>query len=226
LNIYGFQGYPQVRDLDMNGYPLEMTKSFWTGFKVPSGADISQYSDNELALQASRGNIALFQALVERYRRQAYFYARGMVRNSDDAHDLSQEAFVRVYRHLKRFNPAYPFKVWLFHILSNLCKNHLRQKKTRDNVMVTSDDAGESAAPDTDQPDRLFGRTEVQSQVWNAIGKLPEKFREIIILSHFEELSYNQMAEILGIPRGSVMSRLYYARLKLREILEEMGVEL
>lgn len=149
-----------------------------------------------------------------------------MVRNSDDAYDLSQEAFVRVYKHLKRFDPKYPFKIWLFHILSNLCKNHLRQKKTRDNVMTSSDEAAESAVSNTAEPDRLFSQTEVQAQVWTAIDKLPEKFREIIILSHFQEMSYDQMAEVLEIPRGSVMSRLYYARLKLREILEEMGVEL
>jgi RNA polymerase sigma-70 factor (ECF subfamily) len=208
----------------MNGYPLEIKKPLWTGLRL--SADISQYGDNDLVLQASRGNISSFKTLVERYQKQAYFYARGMVRNSDDAYDLSQEAFVRVYRHLKKFNPAYPFKVWLFHILSNLCKNHLRQRKTRDKVVVSSHDASESAAPDTSDPDRLFSQAEVQGQVWIAIGKLPEKFREIIILSHFQEMSYDQMAEVLEIPRGSVMSRLYYARLKLREILEEMGVEL
>jgi RNA polymerase sigma-70 factor (ECF subfamily) len=208
----------------MNGYPLEVKKPLWTGLRL--GPDISQYDDNDLALQASRGNIASFKALVERYQRLAYFYARGMVRNSDDAYDLSQEAFVRVYRHLKKFNPAYPFKVWLFHILRNLCKNHLRQKKTRDRVMVSSEDVGESAATINADPDRLFVRTELEGQVWTAIGKLPEKFREIIILSHFQEMSYDQMAEVLEIPRGSVMSRLHYARLKLREILEEMGVEL
>ncbi len=208
----------------MNGYPLEIKKPLWTGLRLAS--DTSQYDDNDLALQASRGKVASFKALVERYQKQAYFYARGMVRNSDDAYDLSQEAFVRVYRHLKKFNPAYPFKVWLFHILSNLCKNHLRQKKTRDRIIVSSEDVGESAAPDTAEPDRLFGRSELEGQVWTAIGRLPEKFREIIILSHFQEMSYDQMAEVLEIPRGSVMSRLYYARLKLREILEEMGVEL
>ncbi len=210
----------------MNGYPLELSRPIWTRMGSTAKIEKSRRSDNELVLQAARGRISSFKELVERYQAQAYSYARVMVRNSDDAYDLSQEAFIRVYRNLRKFNPAYPFKVWLFHILSNLCKNHLRQKRTRDNVMSSSDEAPDGAIPETGQPDRVYGRSEVQAQVWKAIDALPEKFREIIILSHFQEMPYDQMAEVLEIPRGSVMSRLYYARLKLREILEEMGVEL
>lgn len=210
----------------MNGYPLEIPRSIWTGIKLSTKTAATECSDNELVNQAVRGKIASFKTLVERYQKQAYLYARGMVHNSDDAYDLSQEAFVRVHKHLKRFDPTYPFKVWLFHILSNLCKNHLRQRKTREKVISSSDEATILAVSDSATPDRLFSQTEVQAQVWNGIGRLPEKFREIIILSHFQEMSYDQMAEVLEIPRGSVMSRLYYARLKLREILTEMGVEL
>ncbi len=210
----------------MDGYPLGMIKAAWMGIRLPEKAAAIDCSDNELVKQTLRGKIASFKELVGRYQKQAYFFARGMVHNSDDAYDLSQEAFVRVYKHLSRFDQAYPFKVWLFHILSNLCKNHIRQKKTRDKVVVSSDEAAELAVSGAAEPDRLFSQSEVQKQVWKAIGQLPEKFREIIILSHFEEMSYDQIAQTLDIPRGSVMSRLYYARLKLREILETMGVEI
>jgi RNA polymerase sigma-70 factor, ECF subfamily len=209
----------------MTGFPLEIAKPFWAGFKVPEKIS-EQCNDNELVAQAVRGRIASFKELVERHQKPAYLFARGMVHNSDDAYDLSQEAFVRVYKHLKKFDPAYPFKVWLFHILANLCKNHIRQKKTREKMVVSADDAVELAISPTADPDKLFSQTEIQAQVWKAIGELPEKFREIIILNHFQEMSYDQIAQVLEIPRGSVMSRLYYARLKLREILEEMGVEL
>jgi RNA polymerase sigma-70 factor (ECF subfamily) len=183
-------------------------------------------SDNDLVAQAAKGRMAAFKELVERYQRRAYFFALGMVHNSDDAYDLSQEAFVRVHKHLKKFDQKYPFRVWLFHILSNLCKNHIRQRKTHENVIVASDDERTPTIADNRDPEITLDKAELRSQVWTAIGQLPEKFREIIILSHFQEMSYEQMAQILEIPRGSVMSRLYYARLKLREIIEKMGVEL
>lgn len=215
----------------MNGYPLKIPaiRTAWAGMnigKMNSAIAAVEKSDNDLVKEASKGRTSAFKELVERYQKRAYLFARGMVHNTDDAYDLSQEAFVRVYKHLKRFDYAYPFRVWLFHILANLCKNHLRQRKTRDNVVTDTGEEMPEGVSQTGNPDIVFDRTETQSQVWEGIGKLPEKFREIIILSHFQEMSYDQMAQVLEIPRGSVMSRLYYARLKLREILEEMGVEL
>jgi RNA polymerase sigma-70 factor, ECF subfamily len=215
----------------MNGYPLKIPaiKSVWAGMNIrkmnPVEAVIEK-SDNDLIKEASNGRSSAFKELVERYQKQAYLFARGMVHNTDDAYDLSQEAFVRVYKHLKRFDYAYPFRVWLFHILANLCKNHLRQRKTRDNVVTDTGEEMPEGVSETGNPDIIFNQSETQARVWQGIGRLPEKFREIIILSHFQDMSYDQMAQVLEIPRGSVMSRLYYARLKLREILEEMGVEL
>ena len=215
----------------MNGYPLKISafRNPWAGAdnsKMITAVNAVEKSDNDLVKEASSGRSLAFKELVERYQKRAYLFARGMVHNTDDAYDLSQEAFVRVYKHLKRFDYAYPFRVWLFHILSNLCKNHIRQRKTRENVVADTGDEMPEGISQTGNPDIMFNRSETQTQVWEAIGKLPEKFREIIILSHFQEMSYDQMAQVLEIPRGSVMSRLYYARLKLREILEEMGVEL
>jgi RNA polymerase sigma-70 factor (ECF subfamily) len=214
----------------MDGFPLKITSpsAVLSGAKLTmqTAASKTEICDNDLVGHALKGRISAFKELVERYQRRAYFFALGMVRNSDDAHDLSQEAFVRVYKHLRRFDNNYPFKVWLFHILSNLCKNHLRQRKTRENVVVGSDDEYTLTIPDHRDPAMALDKTELQAQVWKAIEQLPEKFREIIILNHFQEMSYDQIAQVLDIPRGSVMSRLYYARLKLREIIEKMGVEL
>jgi len=214
----------------MNGYPLRIPaiKAIWTGSRVTMQNSIAaaERSDNDLAKDAAGGRVSAFRVLVERYQKRAYLYARSMVHNSDDAYDLSQEAFVRVYRHLKKFDPAYPFRVWLFHILSNLCKNHLRQRKTRDAVVIGAGEQEIEAVSPTDNPDIVFHKSETQAQVWEAIGQLPDKFREIIILSHFQDMPYDQIAKVLDIPRGSVMSRLYYARLKLREILEKKGVSL
>ncbi len=209
----------------MNGYPLKIA-----GIVPGRIAEVSvvgeESSDNDLALSALGGNAGSFRQLVERHQRHAILYARGMVGNTDDAYDLSQEAFIRAFRNLKRFNPVYPFRVWFFRILSNLCKNHLRQRRSRAKVVTSSELTGRAAAPKTERPDIVFERTEIERQVWEGIRELPEKFKEIIMLSHFQEMSYEQIAVTLDIPRGSVMSRLYYARLKLREILNKNGVTL
>jgi RNA polymerase sigma-70 factor (ECF subfamily) len=215
---------------DMDGYPLEIRESgsvlTGTRLKMETAVPRSELADNDLVSQALKGHISAFKELVERYQRRAYHFALGMVHNSDDACDLSQEAFVRVHKHLKRFDRNYPFKVWLFHILSNLCKNHIRQRKTREGVVISTDDERTLTIPDVRSPEKELDKVELQAQVWGAIEQLPDKFKEIIILSHFQEMSYEQMAQVLEIPRGSVMSRLYYARVKLREILESMGVEI
>lgn len=214
-----------TKDFAMNGYPLKIAGMSVQEMIRSSTAEI-EISDNALIRQTLGGKVKSFRKLVQKYQRQAVLFARGMVGNPDDAYDLSQEAFVRVYKHLNRFDSSYPFKVWFFHILSNLCKNHLRQRKNRQAVTTSTEMTETAAAPESRRPDIAFQKTEVQQKVWEGIGELPEKFREIIILCHFQDMSYEQMANVLDIPRGSVMSRLYYARQKLRKILENKGVAL
>ncbi len=208
----------------MNEYPLRMAGI--TAGRMGLRAGEIESDDNALVFQTIRGQISSFRELVDRYRNQAFFFARAMVGNPDDAYDLSQEAFIRVHRHLRKFNPEYSFKTWFFHILSNLCKNHLRHRKIKNSHTASLESFEGLIMSGEDQPDIAFQRNKVQQEVWQAIGELPEKFKEIIILNHFEEMSYEEISRALEIPRGSVMSRLYYARLKLREILEKRGVSL
>ena len=209
----------------MNGYPLEIAETSVCRTMADTAVKID-ISDNALISQTIKGRIRAFRELVIRYQKRAFLYARAMVGNTDDAYDLSQEAFIRVYKHLGRFDQAYPFKVWFFHILSNLCKNHLRQRQNRAKITVSSEMTEATAVPTSQRPDIVFEKSELQQQLWNSIAELPEKFREIIILSHFQEMSYEQISKALEIPRGSVMSRLYYARRKLHDILEEKGITL
>ncbi len=209
----------------MNGYPLKIAGMSVQEMIGPSTVEI-EVSDKALIRQALGGRVKSFRKLVQKYQRQAFLFARGMVGNPDDAYDLSQDAFVRVYKHLNRFDSSYPFKTWFFHILANLCKNHLRQRKNRQAVTTSTEMTETVAAPESRRPDIAFQKTEIQQKVWEGIAELPEKFREITILCHFQDMSYEQIAGILDIPRGSVMSRLYYARQKLRKILENKGVAL
>ncbi|UCC79505.1 MAG: RNA polymerase sigma factor [Candidatus Zixiibacteriota bacterium] len=209
----------------MNGYPLKIP-GITIRRKMTAAEVEGEISDNSLVLQTLQGKVKSFKILVERHQKGAYIFASGMIGNHDDAYDLSQEAFIRAYKNLNRFNPVYQFKTWFFQILSNLCKNHLRQKANRGAVITSSEVTTTAAAPPHQRPDILFEKNEIKRAVWSGINELPDKFREIIVLSHFQEMPYDQIAEVLDIPRGSVMSRLYYARLKLREILEKRGIEL
>ena len=180
--------------------------------------------DQELILQSKKGKMKAFQKLVEKYKKPAYFIALGLVGNRDDAYDLSQEAFIRVYTNMGKFNPRYKFFSWFYAILSNLCKNHLRSRQVKENYLKnrgpeTDTDNQKTSPP---PPDVLLERDEMSKRLWEEIQKLPYEFKEIIVLKHFQGLPYRRISEMLNIPMGSVMSRLYYARKKLKENLKDI----
>ena len=173
--------------------------------------------DKELIFQCQRGKMKAFKTLVEKYKKPAFFVALGLVGNREDAYDLSQEAFVRVFRSIKRYNPEHKFFTWFYTILSNLCKNHLKKRGVQKSHLENID-----VAQDIHSPDVMLEKNEINLRLWEAISKLPYEFKEIILLKHFHEFSYRKISETLNIPMGSVMSRLYYARKKLKENLKDI----
>jgi len=180
--------------------------------------------DLKLILQSKKGKMKAFQKLVEKYKKPAFYIALGLVGNRDDAYDLSQEAFIRVYASIREFNPRYKFFSWFYAILSNLCKNHLRKMEVRQNYIKSGVVNAEMnhlkrQAP---SPDVLVEKNEINLRLWEEISKLPYEFKEIIVLKHFQGLSYKKISEMLNIPLGTVMSRLYHARKKLKENLKDI----
>jgi len=190
----------------------------------PLAGTLGADPDAALSARFARGETRAFRRLVEKYKRRAYYVALGLVGSSDDAWDLSQEAFIRVWRSRKRFDPGRPFWPWFYSVLANLCKNCLRDREVRtrhaEDIRYTETNRRDA----TGNPEAAYQESETQKRVWGAIQKLPFKFREIIVLRHFQDMPYEDIAEQLGIPEGSVMSRLFYARKKLREILENPAV--
>ena len=180
--------------------------------------------DGELLLQSKKGKMKAFRKLVEKYKRQAFFIALGLVGNRDDAYDLSQEAFIRVHANLGKFNPKHRFFSWFYTILSNLCKNHLRNVEVRRSYIKSDPGNGrlDRLKQEALSPDVLLEKNEMNRRLWEEITRLPFEFREIIVLKHFQEFSYRQISEMLNIPIGTVMSRLYHARKKLKENLESI----
>jgi RNA polymerase sigma-70 factor (ECF subfamily) len=167
-----------------------------------------------------RGSSAAFEVFVNRYMKDAYFIALGLVGNREDAMDLSQEAFIRAYRNIKHLKPERKFFPWFYQILKNLCISHLRKRRYRKADSLDNENCPE--IPDnTDcfSPDVVAEKNEFKVKVWQAIGKLDDKHREVIILRHFQNMSYEQIAEALYCNKGTVTSRLYYARKRLEELL-------
>jgi RNA polymerase sigma-70 factor (ECF subfamily) len=182
-------------------------------------------SERDLILRAQAGETAAFGELVARYMRRAYYAALGLVGSHDDALDLSQEAFARAFRARRRINPELPFYTWLYQILRRLCFNHVRDRRVRRNRL---NQAGEWLASQATRraadanPERAVDRAELRKQVQVAIEKLAEREREVIVLKEYEGLRYREIADLLGIPIGTVMSRLYSARRRLADFMEEL----
>ncbi|TKJ38720.1 MAG: RNA polymerase subunit sigma-24 [Planctomycetes bacterium B3_Pla] len=177
--------------------------------------------EETIALQrCRRGSTEAFEVLANRYMKDAYFIALGLVGNREDAMDLSQEAFVRAYRNIKQVKPGRKFFPWFYQILKNLCISHLRKRKYRRASSLDAENCPEvAAASDRFSPEAVAKRNETKDKVWQAIGKLDDKHREVIILRHFQNMSYEQIAAALFCNKGTVTSRLYYARKKLEELL-------
>lgn len=164
---------------------------------------------------------------MQKYMRPAYYVALGYVSRPEDALDLSQDAFVNAFRHIKRFDSSKKFFPWFYSILKNLCTNHLNRIRRRkeDSIDEMAEEEGQISIPvESLNPERNAVRKDLEMKVGRALQSLKPKDKEIIILQHFQDYSYQEIADLLGIPMGTVMSRLYNARQALRYELERIGV--
>ena len=181
-------------------------------------------SDRQLIDQAKAGEPAACDALARRYRRAAYLLALQMLGNRDDAMDVTQDAMLRFFSTLNSFDAARRVQPWLFTIVRNQVRDLWRQRQRRPADAIGESDAlvGQLAAPQP-SPEADLRRQELRQRVWRALATLSPDKREIIVLRDFHDLSYSDIAEVLDIPIGTVMSRLHGARRQLRARLEEEG---
>ncbi len=175
--------------------------------------------EQELILQAMRGDRPSFALLTRRYYKRVHSVALRFVRNNDDAGDIAQETFLRAFRKLGSFDSSRPLFPWLYQIATNLSINHVQRVRKREAELPEFDTLETQA----DGPEAALLHRDEATKVRAAVLALPERFRTVIELNHFDECSYAEIAEILSIPIGTVMSRLYHARRKLREIITEEG---
>lgn len=175
--------------------------------------------DLEALLRCQQGDRQAYGVVVKKYMKRAYFTALALVGNRDDALDLSQEAFMRAYQALARFDLRQQFFTWYYRILRNICLNHLRDHAKFINLAETEE--SETVDGDAD-PAALAERNDLSGRLWKALGSLRADHREMIILKDLEGCSYKEIAERLGIPPGTVMSRLFNARKQLKIKLEKL----
>jgi RNA polymerase sigma-70 factor (ECF subfamily) len=191
------------------------------------GAAAMQCEATRLMLALKQGDARAFDELVESLRGRAFHVARGLTGSRDDAMDLAQEAFLKVYRARDTFREGEPFLPWFHRILRNTCFSFLRDRRRLRERSVSSHSAGADddegdfeILDDAPGPSAHIEADERASEFWRAFKSLAARDREILALRHFKELSYRDIAVALDIPEGTVMSRLFHARRRLREGLK------
>ena len=183
--------------------------------------------DRELIVRAQNGDNKAFRKLVERHQRRAYSIALGLVRDSNDAHEIVQEAFLRVFRGLHSFQGGSSFFTWLYRIVTNLAIDLIRKPGRKDAELVD----GQKVDEDTDFPliSRIDGadpinvlrRREIASRIQAALDALPPYHRGVILMREVEGMSYEEMAQAMNVSKGTIMSRLFHARQKLQRALAD-----
>jgi RNA polymerase sigma-70 factor (ECF subfamily) len=182
-------------------------------------------TDEAVVARVLSGDEDRFALLVRRYQTRVHAHVSKMIGHREDALDLSQEIFLKVFQALPRFNPEYKFSTWLFRIAGNAAIDHLRKKRPRTVPLEVPDPEGqgrvsspEYSSSDLD-PFDMLRNMERGRAISQAIADLPIEFRELIALRHFAGLSYEEIAEVKEMPLGTVKNKLFRARAVLKDRL-------
>jgi len=195
-----------------------------------SPSDQSTTSDEMLVAAAKKGDMAAFEELVARHRDKIYARAFSMMRNEDEALDLSQEAWVKGWQRLEQFHGDSSFGTWMTRITINLCLDALRRRKRQrtDSIELMDEESGgvERQMPVvTVNPTEGMERVELRKRIDQALTQLSDEHRTALVLHEFEDLEYKEIAKVMGCSIGTVMSRLFYARRRMAALLANLKSE-
>ncbi|MDF2441269.1 MAG: hypothetical protein JWN98_2253 [Abditibacteriota bacterium] len=185
-------------------------------------------SDAILVERALENDLAAFEQLVARYQNKITAFAARMLNDRDEAEDVAQEAFIKAYRSLEGFRGASSFSTWLYRIVTNLCIDRARARKRRpqqayslDEPYDRDDDKGGRDVPDfSTEPGKEVERDELRHQVRLTVAEMPEKLRQVLVMCDIQGMAYEQIAQVLDCPIGTVKSRLFHARADLARRLK------
>jgi RNA polymerase sigma-70 factor (ECF subfamily) len=197
---------------------------------MTSDEGLSREEVEDLVERAKAGERVAFARLVDEYQDKIHGYVYRMLGDAEEAEDVAQETFLRAFQSLPSFRGAASFHTWLYRIASNLSIDVARRNRRQKDGAFSLDEPMESSDGDYDReiadegagPEQLTARREVQELVRRAIGDLPEKLRTVVVLYELQGESYEDIAEILGCPLGTVKSRLFNARAELKDKLEQL----
>jgi RNA polymerase sigma-70 factor (ECF subfamily) len=188
--------------------------------------NLREFTDGELIVKALSGREDGFEELVRRYQRPITNYVYRMLGNYDASLDVTQEIFIKVYNSMARYCPDYKFSTWLYKISHNAAIDYMRRHSIHEQSLEVENEDGvyqvqfESKRP---SPEQERERSEWREEIDTVVKKLPTGYRELIVLRHTQDLSYDEIAEITNLPLGTVKNRLFRAREMMREILVGRG---
>lgn len=181
--------------------------------------------ERELIRKCRAGDSRFYEPLVRAYEPAGLRLAVAMMGNAEDAQDALQEAFVKTYETLRRFDLRKPFGPWFFQILRNQCRDMLRSRKAKFRLEALDERIEARPADLEDGPERARQRNAARALLWRGLERIGDEHREIVVLKELQGFRYAEIAQILDIPEGTVASRLYHARHALQAALLELGVE-
>ena len=188
---------------------------------------LSLVADSDLVTRALTGREECFEELVRRYQRPIAGYVFRLVGNYESALDLTQDVFIKIYNSLDRYRSEYKFSTWIYKIAHNAAVDHLRRNSVRAHAMTVQTDGEtydlpiESPHP---SPEQESESAERRAEIAMLVGQLPPIYRELVVLRHTQDLSYDEIAEDTALPLGTVKNRLFRAREALRQMLVQRGI--
>jgi RNA polymerase sigma-70 factor (ECF subfamily) len=195
--------------------------------------DYKKLTDQEVVARAREGRETAFRELIGRYERPVFSLIYRLVRDRERAEDLSQETFIKVLNAIDRYDPSFKFSSWIFKIAHNTALDHLRKKEPETlsidgsphaETAAEAEASSVSVASDLPSPEDFAAQRELGGILEQAIGLLRPEYRTAIVLCHMEGRAYEEIAEIMGVPLGTVKTYIHRARHELRGHLEHLNV--
>ena len=217
-------------------YFFRLLASLWPAARTigqgPSGFVLGRaVTDEQLVCSLRAGDKQSLGTLIERWQRPLYRFVYRMLPRHEDASDICQETFLRVYDKADRFDEGSRFSTWMYQIALNLCRDQLRRKKRWNLILAQPSDredaveVGERVASDDDDPAQTAAINEQTAALERAMGEIPKDQREVLILKEYQGLKFKEIAQILDCPESTVKSRMYYGLKGLRQVLEREGID-